>query len=217
MSHLIFEKLPSQLKRDIIHKTERNYPTLNDSRRKLQSEHYCCQDFLKNNRRDNKYKNSYKGKEDTEKQVLQNFTTYFQKPFCVLCDMNSHKLSSCKKCFFFEERKKWCERLNLCSKCTNRKHKNEDYPGIKNGWRLACLKCNSKCHISALCDKPKTTPLYTSLGINQNNDGFIVILAYSNEARRMAINCILNTESQRSYFSSNITYYLLPSKGQKRM
>ena len=30
MSHLIFEKLPSQLKREIIHKTGRNYPSLND-------------------------------------------------------------------------------------------------------------------------------------------------------------------------------------------
>ena len=30
MSHLIFEKLPSQLEREIIHKTGWNYPTLND-------------------------------------------------------------------------------------------------------------------------------------------------------------------------------------------
>ena len=30
----------------------------------------------------------------------------------------------------------------------------------------------------------------------------------------MAVNCILDTGGQRSYFSSNITYYLKPSKEQ---
>ena len=30
----------------------------------------------------------------------------------------------------------------------------------------------------------------------------------------MAVNCILNTGSQRSYFPSNISYYLKPSKGR---
>ena len=123
--------------------------------------------------------------------------------------MNSHKLSSCKK---------WCEKLNLYSKYTSRKYKNENCPGRKNGLRLVCLKCNSKHHISTLCDKPKTTLLYTSLGINQNNDEMyilpIVQITFSNGARRITVNCILDTGSQRSYFSSNITYYLKPSKGQ---
>ena len=96
--------------------------------------------------------------------------TYFQKPYCILCDINSHKLNSCKKYSSFEERKKRCEKLNLCSKYTSRKHKNEGCTGRKNRLRLACLKCNSKCHISALCDKPKTTSLYTSLEISQRND-----------------------------------------------
>ena len=132
--------------------------------------------------------------------------------------MNSHKLSSYKKYSSFEERKKRYEKLNLCSKCTSWKHKNEDWPGRKNGLRLACSKCNSKCHISALCDKPKTISLYTSLGISQNDDEAYILpavqITFSNGARRVAVNCILNTGSQRSYFSRNIHYYFKPSKGQ---
>ena len=115
-------------------------------------------------------------------------------------------------------KKKRCEKLNLCSKCTSRKHKNEDCPGRKNRLGLACLRCNSKCHISALSDKPKTTSLYTSLGISQNNDETYILpvvqITFFNEARIMAVNCILDTGSQSSHFSSNITNYLKPSKGQ---
>ena len=91
-------------------------------------------------------------------------------------------------------------------------------PGRKNGLRLACLKCNSKCHISALSDKAKTTSLYTSLEISQNSDETYILpvvqITFSNGARRMAINCIPDTGSQRSYFSSNNTYFLKSSKGQ---
>ena len=88
MSHFIFEKLPFQLKREIIHKTERNYPTLNDIfenyseaiRTLLLSRFPQEKTEQFSNRRDNKYMNLYKGKEDTEKSALQNFATYFQKP-----------------------------------------------------------------------------------------------------------------------------------------
>ena len=88
----------------------------------------------------NRNNNLYKGKEDTKKPALQNFALQnfalqnFQKPYCVLCDMNSHKLSSGNK--------------------KSKKHKNEDCLGRKNGLCLACLKCNSKCHIPALNLKP---------------------------------------------------------------
>ena len=153
------------------------------------------------------------------KLALQNFANYFRKSYCVLCDLNSHKLNSCKKYSSFEERKKRCEKLNLCSKYTSRKHKNEGCTGRKNRLRLACLKCNSKCHISALCDKPKTTSLYTSLEISQRNDETYILpevqITFSNGVRRMAVNCTLDTGSQRSYFTDNITYYLKSSKGGK--
>ena len=91
--------------------------------------------------------------------------------------------------------------------------------GRKNWLRLASLKCNSKCHISALCDKPKTTSLYTCVGISQNNNDETYILpvvqiTFSNGAGRMSVNRILDTGGQRSFFSSNITNYLKPSRGQ---
>ena len=56
------------------------------------------------------------------------------------------------------------------------------------------------------------------LGISQNNDETYILpvvqITFSNGARRMAVNCILDTGSQRSYVSNNIIYYLKPSKGQ---
>ena len=103
-----------EIKRKIIHKTGRNYSTLNDifesyseAIRTLLLSRFTqekTEQFF--HRRDNKYKNSYKGNEDTEKPALENFVTYFQKPYCVLCDMNSHKLSSWQKIFFLLRKKK---------------------------------------------------------------------------------------------------------------
>ena len=59
--------------------------------------------------------------------------------------------------------------------------------------------------------------LYSSLGINQNNDETYILpviqFRFSHGAR-MAVARIFDTRSQRSYFSSNITYYLKPSKRQ---
>ena len=70
------------------------------------------------------------------------------------------------------------------------------------------------------CDKPKTTSLYTSLGISKNNDETYILpvvqITFSNGAWRVAVNCILDTGSQRSYFSCNITNYLKSSKGQTK-
>ena len=89
MRHQIFEKLPSQLKREIIHKTGRNYPTLNDIfesysepiRTLLMSRFSQEKTEQFSNRRDNK--SSYRDKEDSEKPALQNFVTYFQKSYDV--------------------------------------------------------------------------------------------------------------------------------------
>ena len=114
MSHLIVEKLSSQLKREIIYKTGRNYSTLNDIfesyseaiRTLLLSRFPQEKPEQFSNRRNNKYKNSYKSKEDTEKPALQNFATYFQKPFCVLCHLNSYILS-------FRQKKKKKRNLSL--------------------------------------------------------------------------------------------------------
>ena len=45
--------------------------------------------------------------------------------------------------------------------------------------------------------EPKTTSLYTNLGISQNNDETYILpvvqITFSNEARRIAVNCILDT------------------------
>ena len=161
-----------------------------------QSEHYYCQDFHKKRLNNSLIEEIINTRTHITK--LQNFATYFQKPYCILCDMNSHKLNSCKKYSSFEEwKKKRREKLNLCSKYTRRKHKNEDCPGRKNWFHFACLKCNSKCHISALCDKHKTTSLYTSFGISQNNGEtyilLVVLITFSNGVRRIVVNCILGT------------------------
>ena len=150
MGYLIFDKLLSQLKREIIHKTGRNdiLKSYNEAIRTLLLSRFPQEKTEQSSyRRDDKYKNSYKGKEDTEKPALQNFATYFQKPYCILCDMNSHKLSSCKR-YSFEEKKREIRFMQQMH------HKNENCPKRKNGKRLVCLKCNSKCHISELCDKP---------------------------------------------------------------
>ena len=144
-----------------------------------------------------------------EKPALQNFATYFQKPYCDLCDTDSRKLSSCGKCSFFEEKRRQCKKLNLCNKCSGKKDKDKGCQEIKNELRYAWLRCNSKCYISARCDKDKNTSLYINLGINTNNDETYILpllqIPFSSEARKMAIICILDTGSQRSYFLNNIT------------
>ena len=57
-----------------------------------------------------------------------------------------------------------------------------------------------------------------NLRISQNNDETYILpviqITFSNGSRRMSVKCIIGTGSQRSYFSSNITNYMKPSKGQ---
>ena len=188
-----------------------------------QSEHYYCQDFLKkrlnnslieemiNTRTHIKVKKTLRNQNDKISQLIVRSHIASYVAWIHINWAPAKKYSS------FEERRKRWGKLNLCSKYTSRRQK-WGLPRKKERVTLVLFKVYSKCHISALCDKPKTTLLYTSLGISQDSDETytlpVVQITFFNGARRMAVNYIFDTGSQRSYVSINITYYLKSSKGQ---
>ena len=70
---------------------------------------------------------------------------------CRFCDVQGHSSFYCQKYKTLDERKKRCEELKLCFKCTSNKHLHNTCPGKSGKLKNPCRCCNSYGHIGALC------------------------------------------------------------------
>ena len=107
MNDLIFEKLPSQLKREIIHKTGRNNPTLNDifETYRKQSEHYYCQDFLWKRLNNSLIEEIINTRTHIKIKIQRNHH-YKILQLIFRSRISSHKLNSCKNILTLKKGKK---------------------------------------------------------------------------------------------------------------
>ena len=102
--------------------------------------------------------------------------------------------------------------LNICTLCTSTRHKTKDCLGKRNRLPFKCSLCNSRNHITPLCNKAeeeKNSTLSINVCISSRtlNQLFIlpmVSLSVSKGRQKHNVNCLIDTGSQRSYFSKGM-------------
>ena len=121
-------------------------------------------------------------------------------------------MSRCSTYASAQTRQAKCRELNLCPLCTSTKHKTKDCLGKCNRLPFKCLLCNSRNHVTPLWDKAEEKN-NSVLSINMCNSSrtlnqpFIlpmVSLSVSKGRQKHNVNCLLDTGSQRSYFSKRV-------------
>ena len=179
ISHIIFDKLPNIIKRELVHKVDTNFPTVNqlfdnynDILKTLSRTSYK-KDYDKYKPQSStqvKSQNSSSFKNQNDKglrnplgeklkpcSTLENFQTKTEggtfKSHCKFCNTNNHSMFHCPKYSSHEARTYRCKEINLCDLCSSSKHKNKDCFGRENRLSYECKICKSKGHISALCVK----------------------------------------------------------------
>ena len=162
----------------------------------------------------NKKKNNNPETESKNVSALENFTTRADSipSCCKLCKKKGHPMSRCSTYASAQTRQARCKELNLCTLCTSTRHKTKDCQGKRNRLLFKCSLCNSRNHVTPLCDKAEEKK-NSALSINVCNSSrtlnqpFIlpmVSLSESKGRQKHNVNCLLDTGSQRSYFSKGV-------------
>ena len=120
---------------------------------------------------------------------------------CKFCSATSHGMTKCSKYPDHESRKARCKTLKLCARCSSVKHSTAECQFIGK-----CFFCTGNNHIGALC--PKFTPVTSNYCINLSHTGgtnFILPVAtvkISRGGRTTCLHALLDTGAQRSYLSA---------------
>ena len=164
----------------------------------------------KNNAYPSKEKNNPKA-ESKNISALENFTTRADRipTCCKLCKKEDPRISHCATYASAQTRQARCRELNICILCTSTGCKTKDCLGKRNRLPFKCLLCYSRKHVTPLCDKAEEEKnLASSINVctsSRNlNQLFIlpmVSLSVTKGRQKHNVNCLLDTGSQRSYFS----------------
>ena len=74
---------------------------------------------------------------------------------CRFCEVDGHSNLRCRKYLSVEDRVEKCKKLGICHHCTSLKHSGDKCLGLRDALWKACRFCNSYSHIQALCPDPK--------------------------------------------------------------
>ena len=219
ISHVVFNKLPGLVKRELVNIVKTNYPKIQDIFSNYQA---VIRTILKTSTRkyDNKNNkivqksdlNNIKLTKTNEKEknlsTLENFNISAEQVnyYCKFCRVTGHSMLRCSKYNTIQQRKRICEELKLCIHCSSSKHKSSECLGLSNKLTFSCNKCSKKSHISALCDKFSNINSNICINNNLNNrDNLyllpIICLNIFKGKKKYSLNCLLDTGSQRSYIS----------------
>ena len=218
LSHIIFSKLPKPFQRELVHKVNNNYPTLDDI-------FSCYNDIIRGLTRSNsnkvfdksntKYNNDKTDKADKTPTLL-NFKASHEnsdKP-CKFCNVVGHAMWRCAKYSSVEERISRCVDAGLCELCSSNRHSKQECPGMRNALNYKCFVCSTRKHISALCperDARPSTSTVSNVCINYTRDDdsaqyllptLTVSIKRGNNVRQ--VRCLLDSGTQRSYFSPDV-------------
>ena len=196
VSHIIFSKLPSPIRRELVHRVKNNYPTINDLFENYNEIIKCIlrtsnKPRVNNNKIENsasKTKDVQNVKTEESKSTLQNFKTTTSAKvdnqnknkeeivkFCKFCNVNGHSMVFCQKYKTLDSRINRCKELKLCQNCSSGKHNLDECPGKNDNLTYPCFFCKNKSHISAFCNKNRIfevkTETNTNLCINVNSTG----------------------------------------------
>jgi len=207
ISHIIFNKLSPAFQQELVRKLNDNYPTL----KQILDNYVEVIRTLKL-----KSPKNPKDEQDSITQpinrVISRSTTVSKigsrdvTKFCKFCTAPGHNMLNCDRYVTYDARKKRCLELRMCIKCSSQKHKAVE---CNRPLDFPCYKCNSKSHITALCEK-NSSVVSTNFCVNSSSDSGqnfllpVVNLRLSVGKRLMTVRCLLDTGSQRSYLSNAV-------------
>ena len=223
MSHIVFNKLPNNFKRELITRVKKNYPSLQDI-----FEHYLdiirILDIMSRTNKDfrkfesTKSSKVYKDKtnEASTSKSLHNFETQSVRPkefsknpsrLCKLCSATDHSMGGCNFFSTYEDRIRKLRSLSLCVYCAGA-HDSEICYGKAGKLKQACKFCQNRTHISPLCPKnssKKVSNNHLCLG-HRTSDPFYLLptttLELTYNKSKLKVRCLIDTGSQRSYISA---------------
>ena len=232
ISHIIFDKLPNILKKELISKVNCNFPTIvqifdnyNDLLKTLSRTKYKYK-FQVEDKKSTAAKSEWKPKKTAEGKSasLENFATsnsgsgYGQVKFCKFCSVKGHSMYNCDTYDNPEARRLRCRELKMCFLCSSVKHLSDKCLGKQNKLSFECCICKSKGHISALCSKfekvtktQKVDPSVTGVNVCLNTGVLehsymlpVMDIFVSRGHSRVKVTCLIDFGSQRSYFSHTV-------------
>ena len=186
-SHVIFNKLPVSIKRELVRKVGSSYPTLNeifdnynDVIKILLKTGPAKKSFSKpmnksnvNDRQSSKamvssnkppYKlNAEKGPSvrPKEKPTMQNFSSINKSDYykCKLCSTGGHSIGGCPTFTSCNARIDRLKELGLCFRCAGSGHTEVQCYGKQNKLRFECRSCKRRDHITPLCPYADAAPV----------------------------------------------------------
>ena len=222
ISHLIFFKLPFEIRDAFINKLNKNFPTfdeiydniieiihnLNRNQRKPESKDFntstkCKKQFTQST--DDKTLNQTENFASDASQLKYVY-------HCKFCGTDGHTTAYCKTYEKLEARQKRCVELGLCGLCTQSSHITDSCFGKSGKLRYSCKICKSLKHVAAMCDKRKIKTEQTNVCLStcmQSKSTYLLpiiqIQMQGHNGTTCKFNCLLDTASSRSYISQAVS------------
>ena len=224
ISHLIFSKLSLEIQNALINKLDTSYPTFTE----IYDNHIEIINTLRRNKRKkSEFKDkSFKPKSSfsQSKPVLNesdNFGTSAipvansgeaKRYHCRFCNADGHANSYCKLYATLDDRKRRCKDLGLCALCTQPNHSTDKCFGVSNKLKYPCKVCNSRGHVSAMCDKVKKSVESVNVCLSTNVENasnyllpILRIKMKGHNGKLLKFNALFDTASSRTYISKRIS------------
>ena len=230
ISHIVFNNLPVNLRRELIHRTSNNYSSLDEVfchyneaiktlkmtiflKKKTGNKQSSKQSTVTSNSSSNSSSNSFKSKNKGEtKSNIQNFksvNTKVNQLTCKLCSAEGYSMGKCNNFNNYENKISRLKESSLCIRCAGSGHDNSCY-GKQSKLRFECKVCKKREHITPLCPTHTKSKSSQSTNVNlcfaqRSFDSSHILptmtLDLKNGYKSREIICLIDTGSQRSYTS----------------
>ena len=224
VSHLVMNKLPKIVVKEVISRTNNNYPSLKEI-----FDNY--KEALKTLSRTRTVpgKRVYKDSKIPNKQpsalqavkakmpTVQNYEIAVNKNakiLCKLCESDGHTIGKCEAFPSYESKIARIMELSLCTRCAGSGHKEFECFGKQGKLRFQCFICKKREHITPLCpnrskshsnSNAQTHLCYTLKNVDICNILPTMTLALGSGKRRRKVRCLVDCGSQRSYITKEVS------------
>ena len=153
--HIIFRRLPLRLKEELVRFVGTPYPRLSsifDTRITILKSWEAIQPERRpkiSMFADSSRTSQITRKEEVVTPTVENFHTQQEQESCNFCLREGHASKECKDYITFHQRRRRCQELGLCYRCTYSNHSYRNCPSRK-GLRRPCDRCSSSDHSTAM-------------------------------------------------------------------
>ncbi|XP_068243599.1 uncharacterized protein [Palaemon carinicauda] len=171
VSHIVFNKLPIPVKRELVHKLDTNYPNISDILSNYNEIIKTLSKTVSNRKKTfNKttskpsLSSSFKPKENkvgVSTILNYKFANKVTKLTCKLCAAEGHTLGKCVNFNHYNDKVARLRKLSLCTRCAGSGHEDNECYGKQKKLRFECLLCRKREHITPLCPSLNKAELTT--------------------------------------------------------